>query len=94
METVRMWNQKWCGIEAISDDETWMRIITAYQFLSRITGWVLFRQDGTVYNEPDNQITEDCLLPPSDHLEKAIADFKSQNGKPGRAINNFMNKYL
>ena len=91
MEAERMWNQKWCGVEAICDDETWMRIITAYQIFARITGCILFHQKGEVYHEPATNITEDELLPPDDQLEAAIVNFKNRHGlKPGAATHDFL----
>jgi hypothetical protein len=91
MEAHRMWNQKWCGVEAICDDETWTRIVTAYQFFARIIGCVFFRQTGSVYCEPEANITMDGLLPRNDHLENAIVEFKNHHGlKPGEAIYKFL----
>ncbi|MGR3302975.1 MAG: FRG domain-containing protein [Candidatus Scalindua sp.] len=89
-EAERMWNQKWCGVGATCDDETWTRIITAYQVFARITGCVLFHQTGKVYREPATNITADELLPPDDQLEAAIVNFKNRHGlKPGAATHDF-----
>lgn len=93
MEAERMWNQKWCGVEAGCDDETWTRIITAYQVFARITGCVLFHQTGEVYLEPTSDITADRLLPRDDQLEAAIVNFMNRHGlKPGAATHDFLKR--
>ena len=76
-EVLRMWNQRWCGVEAICDGETWRRTITAYQIFSRITPCVLFQQNGKVYEEEG--ITAAHLLPEHDDFSQAVKVFKDQH---------------
>jgi tetratricopeptide (TPR) repeat protein len=91
MEVERMWQQKWCGLEATCSNMGLAEIITAYQVLSRIVDCVMFRHTGSVYEDANAQISYEHLLPSRDAFSLAVEEYKQAHQlNPGSFAGAFM----